>query len=281
MVPHRRLPTAAFLLLLAAGRRAQGTATEQRRNDWPALGGELVLTPLPHSYITAADLPAVFSWADKGGRSWLTLTRNQNLPQYCSSGWAHATTSALADRVQIIQNASQPPMGPAPQVLLNCYGGGDCNGGDPGGVYVYAKQHGIPDDTVQSYQAVEKRCEPHGIAEWCDYNLTAGCQPLGHHDQPPNGTLPPTPYPLYSVSEYGSVRGAEKMKAEILARGPIACGIALSPNFANYSGGAVLQLEAKAGAKLTHEVSVVGWGVDTAGSGEAFWGVRNSYGSHW
>ena len=61
------------------------------------------------------------------------------MPTFCSSGWAHATTSSLADRVTIMQNASKPPMGPAPQVLLNCYRGGDCSGGDPGGIYVYAK----------------------------------------------------------------------------------------------------------------------------------------------
>ena len=47
------------------------------RNDWAALGGELVLSPLPHSYLSPADVPPEFSWADKDGRSWLTLTRNQ------------------------------------------------------------------------------------------------------------------------------------------------------------------------------------------------------------
>eukprot|EP01045_Picozoa_sp_COSAG04_P023634 COSAG04_NODE_2836_length_3512_cov_1.423088_2_plen_581_part_00 len=107
--------------------------------DWAELGGELVLSPRPHTYIKPQDLPAQFSWANKDGRSWLTLTRNQNMPTYCNSGWAHATTSSLADRVTIMQNASKPPMGPAPQVLLNCYRGGDCSGGDPGGIYVYAK----------------------------------------------------------------------------------------------------------------------------------------------
>ena len=68
----------------------------------------------------------------------------------------------------------------------------DLNQAEPSCADVYAKEHGIPDDTVQSYSAVEKQCEPHGRAEWCDYNLTAGCQPLGHHDQPPHSTEPPT-----------------------------------------------------------------------------------------
>lgn len=252
------------------------------RNDWVALGGELVLSPLPHSYLQSEALPSSFSWADKDGRSYLTLTRNQNLPQYCNSGWAHATTSSLADRIQIQQNASRPPMGPAPQVLLNCYSGGDCSGGDPAGVYIYTKKYGLPDDTVQSYQAVQKPCQPHGRAEWCDYNLTAGCQPLGHHDQPPSVPgLPPTPFPLYSVSEYGAVAGTKHIQAEIFARGPISCGVAVSRTLSNYSGGSVLSLEPPvAGAKLSHEVSVYGWGIDEE-TGEAYWRVRNSYGSHW
>ena len=121
---------------------------------------ELVLSPLPHTYVNSQDLPVEFTWANHRGRSWLTLTRNQRMPRYCNSGWAHAPTSALADRVNILNNASQPPMGPAPQVLLNCYSGGDCTGGDASGVYAYAKRFGIPADTVQSYQAEEKQCHP-------------------------------------------------------------------------------------------------------------------------
>eukprot|EP01052_Picozoa_sp_SAG31_P003194 SAG31_NODE_120_length_23892_cov_10.545623_23_plen_220_part_00 len=162
--------------------KTEDELARHQRNDWAALGGELILSPLPHTHIDPEDLPPEFTWADKEGRNYLTLTRNQNLPQFCESSWAHATTSALADRVQIFQNASQPPMGPAPQVLLNCYTGGDCSGGDPGGIYVYAKDQGIPDDTVQSYQAVEKQCKPHGRAEWCDcaydQHLTSWIGPL-------------------------------------------------------------------------------------------------------
>jgi len=31
------------------------------------------------------------------------------------------------------------------QAIINCEAGGSCNGGNPGGVYQYAKDHGIPE----------------------------------------------------------------------------------------------------------------------------------------
>ena len=38
------------------------------------------------------------------------------------------------------------------QVLINCEGGGDCDGGNPGGVYEYIHSNGIPDETCQNYE---------------------------------------------------------------------------------------------------------------------------------
>ncbi len=44
-------------------------------------------------------------------------------------------------------------------------------------------------------------------------------------------------YDLYGVDEFGTVRGEAQMQAEILARGPIACGLNSSPhNFSAYEG---------------------------------------------
>lgn len=66
------------------------------------------------------------------------------------------------------------------------------------------------------------------------------------------------------------------MKQEIYQRGPIACGIAVTPALMNYTGGI---FEDKTGEKdIDHEVSVVGWGVE---NGVKYWLVRNSWGSYW
>ena len=46
----------------------------------------------------------------------------------CGSCWAMGTTSALSDRISIMRNGSFPQIQLAPQVLINCGGGGSCEG---------------------------------------------------------------------------------------------------------------------------------------------------------
>ena len=44
-------------------------------------------SPLPHTYIDVADLPASFSWGNVDGVSYLTKSLNQHIPQYCKLNW--------------------------------------------------------------------------------------------------------------------------------------------------------------------------------------------------
>ena len=73
----------------------------------------------------------------------------------CGSCWAMGPTSALSDRLAIMRNKTFPQINLSPQVIINCRGGGSCNGGNPGGVYEYIHSNGIPDETCQNY---EVRC---------------------------------------------------------------------------------------------------------------------------
>eukprot|EP00877_Chromochloris_zofingiensis_P005844 jgi/Chrzof1/15260/UNPLg00654.t1 len=88
--------------------------------------GELLLAPRPHELIARAHLPDNFFWGSVAGTNYLTETRNQHIPQYCGSCWAFATTSSLADRIRIKRRAAFPEVVLAPQVLVNCRGGGSC-----------------------------------------------------------------------------------------------------------------------------------------------------------
>ena len=54
------------------------------------------------------DVPDSLNWgnSNKFGTkdkpiNWLSTVKNQNLPQYCQSQWAHALTSTLSDRINI------------------------------------------------------------------------------------------------------------------------------------------------------------------------------------
>jgi len=69
-------------------------------------------------------------------------------------------------------------------------------------------------------------------------------------------------YPNATISEYGAVSGADNMAAEIMARGPIACGVDANP-LLNYTGGII----STAGAGVDHIVSVIGWGTEAGSKG--------------
>lgn len=47
------------------------------------------------------------------------------------------------------------------------------------------------------------------------------CAPPTNRSDPTPNCWAETSYPNWKVSEYGTVKGADKMKAEIFARGPI------------------------------------------------------------
>ena len=67
-----------------------------------------------------AELPKSWDWGKMDGTNYLTNIRNQHIPQYCGSCWAHAATSALSDRIKIARNAQWPDINISPQVLVSC-----------------------------------------------------------------------------------------------------------------------------------------------------------------
>ena len=123
-------------------------------SEFKILEGHTVLndytSPLPYTYISDDDLPDSFTWGDVNGKSYLTHSLNQHIPQYCGSCWAHGAMSALGDRIKIARNAEGEDLNLSIQYILN-FGGdiaGSCHGGSATGAYEFVKQSGfVPLDT--------------------------------------------------------------------------------------------------------------------------------------
>lgn len=191
------------------------------RRESPQSIPEKVTSARPHEYINVKDLPETYDWRNINNTNWLSWTRNQHIPTYCGSCWAHGTTSSIADRINIVRNRTWPDITLSPQVIVNCKAGGSCNGGNPGEVYTYAHQNGIPEETCQAYVAKNPDQFSCSNIQKCQ-----NCAPPSGAKPGDKGNCWAQPkYPVWKVTQYGRVSGADKMKAEIFARGPISCGI--------------------------------------------------------
>ena len=82
----------------------------------------------------------------------------------------------------------------------------------------------------------------------------------------------------YYIGDHYSLRGVDKMKAELAAHGPISCGIHADENFEKNYDGTTIYKEKTIGL-INHEISVVGYSVTD--DGQEYWIGRNSWGSWW
>lgn len=87
----------------------------------------------------------------------------------------------------------------------------------------------------------------------------------------------------YFVDEYGLIESNntkanhDAMVAEIGSRGPIGCGLCVTPGFLNYNGGVFK--DTTGCTELDHEISIAGYGTDEDGTD--YWVGRNSWGTYW
>jgi len=282
-IVERAVDVLSYLEGFASGAELKEAAKEDTpacrsaTTDWSAVGGEKVTSARPHEEMSAEELPAKWDWRNVSGHSYVTWNTNEHSPKGgCASCWAHGVTSSLSDRIAVKQNGQWPQIGLSPQMLINCHGGGGCSGGDPAGAYAFIHNKGISDQTCQNYQAEELPCTG---ADVC-----MNCAPGGEHGLSWPGHCVAVRHPmLWFVSEYGSVRGAFPMKAEIYKRGPIGCGLDATSGFRSYASG--IYSEQRDVPTLNQQVSLAGWGTAGAGelvpAGSEFWVGRNSWGTYW
>ena len=231
------------------------------------------------------DLPAEVLWNNVNGTDFLTIARNQHIPQYCGSCWIMGSTSAMSDRIKIKRNAAWPDINISPQVVLSCMDNSTlpgvdyrnhngCNGGTAYYVYDWIQKNGIVDETCALYQA---RGWSNGMTcgetSWCrTCDVGAGC-------------YVPNNYHMYNVTQYGWVNTTTVEQAVVsiinhLQDGPISCMVDASfPDFENWKGGAIYANNSLTDPNmLDHIISIVGYGTE---NNTDYWLVRNSWGTFW
>merc|ERR1719473_1985566 len=158
----------------------------------------------PHE--NPVDLPKELNWCDKDGVNYCTRSRNQHIPQYCGSCWAHGAVSALGDRIKIARGAKGVDITLSVQHVLNCGNVGSCKGGSVDSVYQWLKNssQGIAYESSNPYLACSHDSEE-GFCPSMDWtctplNVARTCGSFGAEGGPCTGL---SSYPNATVADYG------------------------------------------------------------------------------
>ena len=246
--------------------------------------------PPPFQSISLSDLystqldpiPSSWSWRNVSGRDYTSPIRNQYLPQWCGSCWAHAVTSAMADRINILAGSISSVL-LSVQNLLDCgwadHDIGSCNGGSWEESFEFARTTGVTDDSCSPYLASDRNCL--GGDRMCTLCFSNGtCVPV-----PGARKFKTKEWGYLNASSYGSTYSdptqLKLMKLEIMNRGPIVCSMYTEDDYQPspwhcYEGG-VYQTN-HTYPTTNHVINLLGWGIEEE-TGMEYWIGRHSGGT--
>lgn len=136
----------------------------------------------------------------------MSWSKNQHIPRYCGSCWSQGSSSAIADRFNILNDLkTASPVGIDAQVIINCQAGGSCDGGNPGTVYEWAYNTGLVHSSCEQYVAnnLDRACGDIDVCRDCSW------PPPAEGDDGLSGCSAVTPAYRYYVNEYYYVKGAD------------------------------------------------------------------------
>uniref|UniRef100_A0A6C0CTN3 Peptidase C1A papain C-terminal domain-containing protein n=1 Tax=viral metagenome TaxID=1070528 RepID=A0A6C0CTN3_9ZZZZ len=213
-------------------------------------------------------LPMSFDWRNINGVNYLSPLRNQHQivenHTLCGICWAMATTSTIADRMNIYMGYSSNLKNYlSVQSILDCIPYTDsCEGGNEIDVYKYIMEYGVPHETCNVYRGYPQQCIRDMECYRCNYH--GKCHSIQSYEK------------LY-IKGYGKLINASvyDIKREIYQNGPITCAIKATKGLEEYTSGIYKEYNTKIDPNSNHVVSIIGWGYE---NDTEYYIVRNSWG---
>lgn len=176
----------------------------------------------------------------------------------CGSCWAHAASEVLSDRFCIASNKTINVV-LSPQDMVSCdWFDHGCNGGILSTSWMYLRLFGIVSDDCKPYTSAA------GKVEWCPLTKSA-C------------TNQSATYKKYKAKNFYYLSTIEKIKRNIMEKGPIETGFSVYSDFINYKSG-IYKKSSDAHMLGGHAVKIIGWGKEDT---TEYWIVANSWTENW
>jgi C1A family cysteine protease len=205
-----------------------------------------------------ASIPDSINWADKLKGARVATAYNQGT---CGSCYAWAATTAYGYRLAKESNMRYN-VWPSPQSAMSCSNG--CDGGSAFGVYnAMETRGGMP----------PWWCNKYNFQAPSTTQCQASCGSSHRYSIVPGSTKQ-----IKAKSAGGIAQAEQKIMHEIATNGPAYGSLHASDGLMKHKGWGITSASDSVGAKATHAVTVVGFGID---NGHKYWIIQNSWGSNW